>query len=63
MRGMNKFASTKRAQIIPMLCEGSSMNSIMRVVDLSANTVEVQPSNGSGPIRDPLELQRSDGDD
>jgi IS1 family transposase len=36
---MNKLDTTKRIQIIAMLCEGSSMNSIARVADVSPNTV------------------------
>lgn len=36
---MNKLPLAKRAQIIAMLCEGSSMRSISRVVDVSINTV------------------------
>ena len=39
MPGMNKLDTSKRAQIIAMLCEGSSMASIARVVDVSPNTV------------------------
>jgi IS1 family transposase len=37
---MNKVPDTKRAQILSMLCEGSSMRSISRVVDVSINTVD-----------------------
>ena len=37
--GMNKLALAKRVQILAMLCEGSSMRSISRVVDVSINTV------------------------
>lgn len=36
---MNKLPHTKRIQILAMLCEGSSMRSISRVVDVSINTV------------------------
>jgi IS1 family transposase len=36
---MNKLPLTKRVQILSMLCEGSSMRSISRVVDVSINTV------------------------
>jgi IS1 family transposase len=36
---MNKLPYTKRAQILAMLCEGSSMRSISRVTDVSINTV------------------------
>jgi DNA-binding NarL/FixJ family response regulator len=36
---MNKLDTAKRVQILSMLCEGSSMNSIARVVDVSPNTV------------------------
>lgn len=36
---MNKLPSAKRAQILMMLCEGSSMRSIARVADVSFNTV------------------------
>lgn len=39
MPGMNKLPATKRVQILSMLCEGSSMRSISRVVDVSINTV------------------------
>ncbi len=37
--GMNKLPLNKRAQILAMLCEGSSMRSISRIVDVSINTV------------------------
>ncbi len=37
--GMNKLPAAKREQILAMLCEGSSMRSISRVVDVSINTV------------------------
>lgn len=36
---MNKLPLQKRVQILSMLCEGSSMRSISRVVDVSFNTV------------------------
>ncbi|TQF29218.1 DDE-type integrase/transposase/recombinase [Bradyrhizobium sp. UNPA324] len=36
---MNKLDTAKRAQILQMLCEGSSMRSISRVTDVSLNTV------------------------
>jgi IS1 family transposase len=36
---MNKLPIEKRRQILAMLCEGSSMRSISRVVDVSINTV------------------------
>jgi IS1 family transposase len=36
---MNKLPTHTRAQILSMLCEGSSMRSISRVVDVSINTV------------------------
>jgi IS1 family transposase len=36
---MNKLPAAKRAQILSMLCEGSSMRSISRVCDVSINTV------------------------
>lgn len=39
MRGMNKLPTAKRVQILSMLCEGSSMRSISRIVDVSINTV------------------------
>ncbi len=39
IHGMNKLPLTKRVQILSMLCEGSSMRSISRVVDVSINTV------------------------
>ena len=36
---MNRLPVAKRVQILSMLCEGSSMRSISRVVDVSINTV------------------------
>jgi len=36
---MNKLTTSKRVQILHMLCEGSSMRSISRIVDVSINTV------------------------
>lgn len=36
---MNKLPLEKRVQILSLLCEGSSMRSISRVVDVSINTV------------------------
>ena len=39
IRGMNKLPLEKRVQILSMLCEGSSMRSNSRVVDVSFNTV------------------------
>jgi IS1 family transposase len=36
---MNKLTHAKRRQILAMLCEGSSMRSISRIVDVSINTV------------------------
>ena len=36
---MNKLPLAKRVQILSMLCEGVSMRSISRVVDVSINTV------------------------
>ena len=36
---MNKLPLTKRVQVLSMLCEGSSMRSVSRVVDVSINTV------------------------
>jgi IS1 family transposase len=38
-RGMNKLETSKRVQILQMLCEGSSMRSISRIADVSINTV------------------------
>jgi IS1 family transposase len=38
-RGMNKLPLEKRAQILAMLCEGSSMRSISRLTGVSINTV------------------------
>jgi IS1 family transposase len=37
---MNKLPLAKRVQILSMLCEGSSMRSISRVVDVSFNTID-----------------------
>jgi IS1 family transposase len=39
MPGMNKLPIAKRAQILSMLCEGSSMRAITRVTGVSINTV------------------------
>jgi IS1 family transposase len=39
MRRMNKLPVAKRAQILSMLCEGSSMRAITRVTGVSLNTV------------------------
>jgi IS1 family transposase len=39
MPSMNKLDTAKRVQILSMLVEGSSMNSIARVADVSPNTV------------------------
>jgi IS1 family transposase len=36
---MNTLSTSKRVQILQMLCEGSSMRSISRIVDVSINTV------------------------
>lgn len=36
---MNKLPVAKRAQILSMLCEGSSMRSVSRLADVSINTV------------------------
>ena len=38
-RIMNKLDTKKRVQILQMLCEGSSMRSIARIMDVSFNTV------------------------
>lgn len=37
--GMNKLDTAKRAQILHLLCEGSSMRAISRLTDVSFNTV------------------------
>src|SRR6185312_11001108 len=37
--GMNKLPTSKRAQILSLLCEGMSMRAISRVADVSFNTV------------------------
>lgn len=39
MLGMNKLPLAKRAQILSMLCEGSSMRAITRITGVSLNTV------------------------
>src|SRR5436853_1508331 len=36
---MNKLSSAKRAQILSLLCEGTSMRSASRLADVSINTV------------------------
>jgi uncharacterized protein YerC len=38
--GMNKLPIAKRVQIVNLLCEGSSMRSIERIVGCSINTVD-----------------------
>src|ERR1700730_2894741 len=40
IKGMNKLPIAKRVQILSMLCEGSSMRSIERIVGCSINTVD-----------------------
>jgi IS1 family transposase len=40
MPGMNKLPLAKRAHILTLLCEGSSMRSIERIVGCSINTVD-----------------------
>jgi len=39
MLGMNKLSLAKRAQILTLLCEGSSMRSVSRIAGVSINTV------------------------
>jgi IS1 family transposase len=39
MSGMNRLPVAKRIQILSLLCEGSSMRSVSRLVDVSINTV------------------------
>src|SRR5208283_3080766 len=39
MNGMNRLPLAKRVQILSLLCEGSSMRSVSRLVDVSINTV------------------------
>jgi IS1 family transposase len=39
MSGMNRLPIAKRVQILSLLCEGSSMRSVSRIVDVSINTV------------------------
>lgn len=39
MTGMNKLPAAKQAQILAMLCEGSSMRAVARLADVSFNTV------------------------
>jgi hypothetical protein len=36
---MNRLPVAKRVQILSLLCEGSSMRSVSRLVDVSINTV------------------------
>ena len=36
---MNKLSIAQRANILTMLCEGSSMRSVSRIADVSINTV------------------------
>lgn len=38
-KGMNRLPQEKRIQILQMLCEGSSMRSVARIVGVSINTV------------------------
>lgn len=38
-KGMNKMPTKTRAQILHMLCEGSSMRSVSRMTGVSINTV------------------------
>jgi len=39
INGMNRLSIAKRVQILALLCEGSSMRSVSRLVDVSINTV------------------------
>jgi hypothetical protein len=39
MRGMNKLPVAKRATILEMLCEGSSLRAVTRITDVPLNTV------------------------
>jgi IS1 family transposase len=39
MPGMNKLSAAKRAQVLSMLCEGSSMQSTSRVCDVAFNSI------------------------
>jgi IS1 family transposase len=39
IRGVNKLSVAKRAQILSMLCEGTSMRAVSRLADVSINTV------------------------
>src|SRR5277367_5488840 len=39
MVGVNRLPIAKRVQILSLLCEGSSMRAISRLVDVSINTV------------------------
>jgi IS1 family transposase len=39
MRAMNKLPAAKRAQVLSMLCEGSSMQSTARVCDVAFNSI------------------------
>jgi IS1 family transposase len=53
--GMNKLPLAKRVQILTMLCEGSSMRSIGRVVDVSPNTVDkilIEAGNACAELHD-----------
>ena len=49
---MNTLPHAKRAQILSMLCEGSSMRSISRVVDVSINTVTKLLEDAGGACLD-----------
>ena len=48
---MNKLPLAKRVQILSMLCEGSSMRSISRVVDVSFNTIDKLLVDAGGPVQ------------
>jgi hypothetical protein len=48
MRGMNKLPLEKRARILTMLVEGSSLRSISRVAGVSINTVTKAPAAAAG---------------
>ena len=39
MRGMNKLPAEKRAAILTLLCEGSSLRAASRIADVSLDTV------------------------
>ena len=51
MSGMNKLPVAKRVQILAMLCEGVSMRSISRLVDVALMDAQEDTPKKRGPYK------------